>query len=159
MYPDHRLMTQENETIGVIIVDHGSRRAQANLCHEDFVSAWRARSGYQIVEPAHLEFADPTIGASIDACVTAGATKLVILPLFLWPGAHLERDIPALVAQSTARHPGIGYVIGPPLGEHALLVQIVDDHVARSVRHLDRPLHKSLVSPVAVDPRVDATTD
>lgn len=131
-------MTHETDSIGVIIVDHGSRRAEANLRHEDFVSGWRARSGYKIVEPAHLEFADPSISASIDVCVAAGATKLVILPLFLWPGAHLERDIPALVAQSTARHPGVESVVGPPLGEHALLVQIVDDHVASSIEHLGR---------------------
>jgi len=131
-------MTHGPDDIGVIIVDHGSRRAEANLRHEDFVSAWRAHSGYKLVEPAHLEFADPSISASIDACVSAGATNLVILPLFLRPGAHLERDIPALVAQSTARHTGIGYVIGPPLGEHALLVKIVDDHVASSAQHLGR---------------------
>ena len=140
--PRHRLMTHENKSIGVIIVDHGSRRAEANLRHEDFVSAWRAHSGYQIVEPAHLEFADPSISASIYVCVAAGATELVILPLFLWPGAHLERDIPALVAQTVARHPGVGYVIGPPLGQHPLLVQIVDDHVTSSVGHLDRPSQK-----------------
>lgn len=42
------------ENDGVIIVDHGSRRQESNLMLNDFVTMFRARTGYRIVEPAHM---------------------------------------------------------------------------------------------------------
>ena len=86
-----------------------------------------------------MEFAQPSISAAFDSCVAAGATNLVILPLFLWPGMHLERDIPTLVAQSASCHPGVAYAVGPPLGAHPLLLDIVDDHTAECLGRLPRP--------------------
>ncbi len=101
--------TDDNDGIGIIIVDHGSRSADASLRHERFVASWHEHSRYKIVAPAHMEFAQPSISSAFDSCVAAGATNVVILPLFLWPGVHLERDIPALVAQSASCHPGVAY--------------------------------------------------
>ena len=131
--------TDDNDGVGVIVVDHGSPRADANLRHERFVASWREHSRYEIVEPAHMEFAQPSISAAFDSCVAAGATNLVILPLFLWPGVHLKRDIPALVAQSASYHPGVAYTVGPSLGAHPLLFEIVDDHTAECLDRLPRP--------------------
>jgi sirohydrochlorin ferrochelatase len=131
--------TDDNDRIGIIIVDHGSRSADANLRHESFVASWHEHSRSEIVEPAHMEFAQPSISAAFDSCVAAGATRVVILPLFLWPGMHLKRDIPALVAQSASRHPGVAYAVGPPLGAHPLLLEIVDAHTAECLDRLPRP--------------------
>jgi sirohydrochlorin ferrochelatase len=132
-----RALATANRDIGVVIVDHGSRGANANLLHEQFVAKWRDLSRYDIVEAAHMEFAQPSIGMAFDSCVAAGAISVAILPLFLWPGAHVERDIPTLVAQAAARHPGVAFAVGPPLGAHPLLSQIVDDHLARVTERLE----------------------
>jgi sirohydrochlorin ferrochelatase len=49
----------DRDPIGIVIVDHASRRDESNRRHEAFVSEWRAIRGYPIVEPAHLELAAP----------------------------------------------------------------------------------------------------
>ena len=46
---------------GVIVVDHGSRREASNQAFETFVQQFSRRSGFDIVEPAHMEIAEPTI--------------------------------------------------------------------------------------------------
>jgi sirohydrochlorin ferrochelatase len=135
-----------NDGIGVVIVGHGSRRAEANMRHEQFVAKWRDQSCYDIVEAAHMEFAQPSIGTAFDSCVAAGATSVVIVPLFLWPGAHLEHDIPIIVAQAAARHPGVAYAVGPSLGAHPLLSQIVDDHLASVTDSIARSGHDVSIS-------------
>ena len=70
----------DRDCIGIVIVDHGSHRAESNRRHEDFVAEWKLRSGYTIVEAAHMELAEPSIGTAFDACVVAGATLLVVAP-------------------------------------------------------------------------------
>lgn len=125
----------DRDSIGIVIVDHGSRRQESNRRHEDFVAAWRTSRGYPIVEPAHMEMAAPSIGAAFEACVAAGATTVVITPYFLGPGNHWDRDIPALAAEASTRHPDVRYLVTAPLGPHPLLMDIVDDRIQYCVGH------------------------
>lgn len=123
-------------TTGLVVVDHGSRRAASNEWHERFVAELRARSGLPIVEPAHMELAEPSVGSAFDACVAAGATVVVVAPYFLWPGRHWDRDIPALAAEAAARHPGVRHLVAAPLGPHPLLMDVVTDRVGHCLAHV-----------------------
>lgn len=124
-----------NDQTGIVIVDHGSRREDANRRHETFVKAWKERGRFAIVEPAHMELAEPSLRSAFDSCVAAGATLVVIAPYFLWPGDHWDRDIPALAAEAARRHPGIRYLVAAPLGPHPLLADIVEDRVDHCLAH------------------------
>jgi len=81
----------QNETTGVVIVDHGSRRAEANAMIECFAQVFREASGFAIVEHAHMELAEPDIGQAVDRCVARGAKRVVVALFFLSPGRH-SRD-------------------------------------------------------------------
>jgi sirohydrochlorin ferrochelatase len=122
-------------TVGIVVVDHGSSRPEANRRHESFVAEWRGRAGYDIVEAAHMELARPSIGDAFDACVVQGATRVVIVPYFLWPGSHWDRDIPSLAADASARHPGVDHLVTAPLGPHPLLATIVEHRVEHCLAH------------------------
>ena len=121
--------------MGIVIVDHGSLRVEANRWHESFVEEWRERGDYRIVEPAHMELARPSIGDAFDACVTAGATTVIVVPYFLWPGSHWQRDIPDLAAEAAARHPHVEHLVTAPLGPHPLLATIVEQRVEHCLAH------------------------
>ena len=122
-------------TTGIVIVDHGSRRADSNVRHERFVAEWRERSGHHIVEAAHMELAEPSVGAAFDACVAAGATTVVLAPFFLWPGNYWDRDISNLAAAASRRHSGVRYIVTAPLGPHPLLMDIVEARVQHCLAH------------------------
>ena len=125
----------DGASVGIVIVDHGSRRDEANRRHEAFVTDWQARFRYPIVEPAHMELAEPSIGSAFDACVAAGATTVVVAPYFLWPGSHWDRDIPALAAEAADRHPNVRYLVTAPLGAHPLLMDIVETRIRHCLAH------------------------
>ena len=122
--------------LAVIVVDHGSRRAEANESLEAFVRASAERLPYPIVEPAHMELAEPSISTAFDRCVAAGAACVVVAPYFLGPGSHWDRDIPELTAEAAARHPGVRWLVAAPLGPHPLLMDIVDLRVSHCLEHV-----------------------
>jgi sirohydrochlorin ferrochelatase len=124
-----------DDAVGVVIVDHGSRREEANRRHEAFVRQWPGGSRYHVVEPAHMELAEPSIATAFDACVAAGAGAVVVAPYFLWPGDHWDRDIPALAAEAAGRHPGVGHLVTAPLGPHPLLGAIVAERIEHCLDH------------------------
>ena len=122
--------------VAVIIVDHGSRRAEANESLEGFVRASAAQLPYPIVESAHMELAEPSIATAFDRCVAAGASTVAIAPYFLGPGNHWDRDIPTLAAAAAAAHPGVRWLVAAPLGPDPQLLAIVGQRVARCLAHV-----------------------
>ncbi|XP_015063324.1 sirohydrochlorin ferrochelatase, chloroplastic [Solanum pennellii] len=121
---------------GVIIVDHGSRRKESNLMLNEFVAMFRERTKYPIVEPAHMELAEPSIRDAFSLCVQQGARRVIVSPFFLSPGRHWNQDIPSLTAEAAKEHPGVPYVITAPLGLHELLVDVVNDRINHCLSHI-----------------------
>lgn len=121
--------------IGIVIVDHGSRRADSNRMLLELVRRFEDATPFRIVEAAHMELAEPTLAAAFERCVQRGARLVVIHPYFLLPGRHWEEDIPALADQAARRHPGVRYLVTSPLGLHPRMVEIISDRVNQCLSH------------------------
>jgi len=109
----------------LILVDHGSRRAEAHAHLEQLAEQVRSRRPGLAVHVAHLELAQPSIAAAIDRSVAEGARELVIHPLFLVPGHHVLEDVPARVREALARHPGVTARITGSLGGQSGLADLI----------------------------------
>ncbi|CAN8302987.1 unnamed protein product [Cochlearia groenlandica] len=122
---------------GIIIVDHGSRRRESNLMLNEFVKMFKEETGYVIVEPAHMELAEPSIKDAFSLCVQQGAKRVVVSPFFLFPGRHWHQDIPSLTADAAKEFSGISYLITAPLGLHNLLMDVVNDRIQHCLSHVE----------------------
>jgi sirohydrochlorin ferrochelatase len=125
----------ERSNIGIVVVDHGSRREESNGLLLGVVAMFRKQTDFEIVEPAHMEMAEPTIQIAFDRCVEQGAKLVVVHPYFLAPGRHWKEDIPRLAAEAAARHPGIEYLVTAPLGLHSLMGTIMQQRVEDCLNH------------------------
>ena len=111
---------------GILIIDHGSIRAAANEmldCVGELVQRMAGES--VVVRVAHMELAAPTIADGFAACVAAGATEIVAFPYMLSPGKHSTRDIPRMVAETAAKHPGIPVEVTSAFGVNEQLAAVV----------------------------------
>jgi sirohydrochlorin ferrochelatase len=118
----------------ILLVDHGSRRPEANALLEDVANQIRKRAAESIVEVAHMEIAAPGIAEGIGACVEKGAAYIIVHPFFLGPGRHSSEDIPAQVERAAKGHPDIPIRISEPLGNHAALIDVILDRVSDADR-------------------------
>jgi sirohydrochlorin ferrochelatase len=108
----------------VLLVDHGSRRPEANALVEGLARALRSELD-RVVEVAHLETAEPSIEQGVDACAAQGAVEITVLPCFLALGRHVTEDVPALAREAAARHRGVRVRVAEPVGTHPKLVEIL----------------------------------
>jgi sirohydrochlorin ferrochelatase len=110
----------------ILLIDHGSHRAEANALLNEVVDRVKARIGEgAIVEPAHMEIAEPTIAQGFARCVQQGASIIVAHPFMLAPGRHVQEDLPRLVAEAAASYQGVQFVLAPPLGSHDGIIDAV----------------------------------
>ncbi len=123
------------EQLGVILIDHGSRRAESNAMLEKVVSVFRDATGLPIVEPAHMELAEPSLEVAFARCVDQGADTVVVFPYFLGPGRHWDEDIPRLAADAARKHQGVRYLVTAPLGVDERIAAVISDRIAVCLRH------------------------
>lgn len=121
--------------IGVIIVDHGSKREASNDMLLDVVKMFVDLMDYAIVEPAHMELAEPSIKTAFDRCVERGAKLVIVHPYFLLPGRHWNQDIPALTSEAAEQHKGVRFLVTAPLGIDALMAQIMNKRIQHCLAH------------------------
>lgn len=123
----------ERRRLGIILVDHGSRRAASNALLEEVARLYAARSGRCLVEAAHMELAEPSLAVAFDRCVARGAELVIVHPYFLLPGRHADADIPRLAAEAAARHPGVEVRVTAPLGLHPALADVIEARVTEVI--------------------------
>jgi sirohydrochlorin ferrochelatase len=112
-------------TTGIIVFAHGSRVEAANQAVRS-VAADLARAGeHPIVEAAFLELGVPSLEDAADLLADRGVERIVIIPYFLTPGLHLERDLPALVSRISNKHKSIQIHVAASLDGHPGLVEIL----------------------------------
>lgn len=97
---------------------------------EAFVERFaQAYTQFPIVEPAHMELAEPSIETAFARCVARGARHVIVCPYFLLPGRHWNKDIPELSQAAAAAHPGISFQVTDPIGLHPMMGQIIASRI------------------------------
>lgn len=118
---------------GVLVVGHGSRRAEANEDVREAARAIRERSNFVLVEPAFLEIEHPNIAEGFARLVQRGAGDITVHPYFLSPGRHTRGDIPVEVSEAASHHPGINYRITEPLSAHPSVIEASVERIFESI--------------------------
>ena len=117
----------------ILMMAHGSRIAEANDAAYQVAQMVQEQTGFEIVEVSFRELHEPNIQSGIDACVAKGAERILLMPYFLFMGAHVQHDLPEEIAAAQKRHPGLKMEMGPHLGVHRKLAEIVVDRIAEGL--------------------------
>ena len=120
-------------TTAILLMAHGSRIAEANNAVNEIAARVKKMTEFDIVEVSFRELHQPDIQQGVDNCVAQGATRILLVPYFLYLGAHVLHDLPEELAQARERHPGVEMVFGKHLGVHNKLAEIVVERIAESL--------------------------
>ncbi len=111
---------------GILIVDHGSRKDEANEMLPQMAELIQRLAGEDVVvRHAHMELCDPDIAEGFADCVNAGATQVIVFPYMLSPGKHSTSDIPRMVAAVARSFPNVAFSVTPAFGLHEKLAEVV----------------------------------
>lgn len=116
-------------TQAIIILGHGSKAPEALETLKQFGRMVKEVTTAPIVEIASLQFNRPDLSEAISSAVTQGAKKIVIVPLFLYKGIHIQEDIPAVLAEERKKFPQVEMVLADSIGADRRIVEIVCDRI------------------------------
>lgn len=118
----------------LVVCAHGTDDPDGRATTLAIAAAARYRLPGVTVRDAYVDVQRPTLDEVVDALVAAGE-RVVIVPVLLTLGYHLEVDVAAAVA----RHPGRVATSGP-LGPHEALVDVLMDRLHDTGVHYRTPV-------------------
>jgi len=112
---------------GIVLFAHGSRDALWRAPIEAVAAHISARQPDALVRCAYLELCAPSLPEAAMELVAEGAGHIRVFPLFFGVGKHAREDLPLLIEQIRAAHPGVAIELLPAAGEHAQLTALMAD--------------------------------
>jgi sirohydrochlorin ferrochelatase len=120
----------------ILLIDHGSRRSEANEMMDCMANLVQAVAGPDVVvRYAHMELCEPSIAAGVKSCVEAGARELIVFPYMLSPGKHSTGDIPRMVAEAATEFPDLDVRVTNAFGVHEKLAELILERAGLPVAH------------------------
>lgn len=138
--------------LGAVILAHGSRVPETLRTLEDI--AYQVRTaGSWLIEPAALQFNEPDLEQAVDRLVARGATRIVVLPMFLFGGNHVLRDIPQVVQDVAAKHVGVSVSLGRHVGADHRLSAILVERLREAAAEPEESGEGASISPEEIEGR------
>ena len=118
-------MDNINIKTALILIDHGSKRQEANQLLEELVKRIQIKIPDRLVLAAHMELASPSIEDAIDMCIEKGIESINFQPFMLAYGRHVHHDIPTMIQEKLKDVTQIQYQMKAPLGTFDEIMDLI----------------------------------
>ncbi len=108
---------------GLLLFAHGARDPRWAEPFEAVADRVRGFDINVMVQLAFLEFMTPSLIDAGTALAAAGCARIDVVPLFLGAGGHVRKDLPALLAELAAAHPGVLWQLQTAIGARDSVIE------------------------------------
>jgi sirohydrochlorin cobaltochelatase len=119
------------DTDGIVLFGHGARDARWAEPFERLAERLRALRGGPVTL-AYLELMTPDLPTAVAAQVERGCTTITVVPVFFGQGGHVRRDLPMVIDQCRAAHPGVDIRCSTPVGEDDAVLDAIAQYCVRA---------------------------
>ncbi len=125
------------DSIGLILIGHGSDLPQYKESLEKLASILRGKSKFKTVEISFMIKNKPAIAEAIELVAKQGVKKVVLIPVFLAPGVHTEKDIPEILGlkkgEPMLKTGKLDIIYGEPIGPDRRLAEIIEEKALKAL--------------------------
>jgi precorrin-8X/cobalt-precorrin-8 methylmutase len=108
-------MNANAKSLVILVISHGSPRAEANQGFEAMVGRVALRLQGVEVLPSFFSITRPDIADRVAELASKGVRRILLMPYFLYSGQHVTVDIPALLDECRRRFPEVSLELLPTL--------------------------------------------
>lgn len=117
---------------GILLCGHGTRVKRGEEAFKQFAAKFAQRVPQYEVEPGFLELSKPDFEAGVKRLVAKGVTEIIALPVFLFTGVHIQKDIPCMLYQCEEKH-DVSIKLANYIGDCADMVTLSNELIQTAV--------------------------
>ena len=131
---------------GMLLVGHGRKLPYNKDLVETTAKLIAEKTDEYIVRAGFMSLNTPTVQEQLEAFRKEKIEMLVVVPLFLARGVHIEKDIPAILGLPEGARAGtfhmngkdVPLVYASPIGSDPLLAELMLKNAAEAIAELER---------------------
>lgn len=116
----------------IILLGHGSRRAEANQGLLQVARKVSAIVGREVI-PAFMGHAEPSLPTAVMDKIRQGARTIIVMPLFLFRGIHVSVDIHEELKEIRDQYPEVDIIFTTELGADDLIAQLASSRIKEAM--------------------------
>ena len=116
------------ERTPLLLVGHGTRDDAGVADFARFVDRLAGRLPVDVAG-GFIELSPPPLTEAVAGLYAKGHRRVAAVPMMLVAAGHGKGDIPGAMAREVARHPGLSYAYGRPLGPHPVLLDLLAERL------------------------------
>ena len=116
----------------MILFGHGARDARWREPFDRLAALWKAQHPDTLVQLAFLEMMNPSLETAVASLASAGASEIVVVPVFFGQGGHLRNDFPVLLNSCQEKFPSVKLSATLAVGEDEAVLQAIVDFGCRA---------------------------
>lgn len=89
---------------GILLCGHGTRIAEGVQDFNKFAEIFASQVEDFEVTSAFLELSEPDFDTGVKKLIAKGVNEIIALPLFLFTGVHIQKDIPCMLYQCQKKY-------------------------------------------------------
>ncbi len=118
---------------GVVVLAHGSKVKTGNKGLFSIVEMLRAMGKWEMVEAGFLQLAKPGLTEVVEDLTGRGAERIVVMPLLLFSGNHVVKDIPEEIDNEQKKYPEVEFCYAKNIGADERIALIAADRIEEAV--------------------------
>ncbi len=118
---------------GVVVLAHGSKVKSGNEGLFKIVEMLRAMGKWDMVEAGFLQLAKPGLTEAVEDIVGRGAERVVVMPLLLFSGNHVMKDIPEEIEKEQKKYPDVEFCYAKNIGADERIAQITGEKIEDAI--------------------------
>ena len=124
----------EQSRAAIILFAHGSRDPLWRVPLEAVAARIAAQAPARPVVCAYLELCAPSLADAARQLAAQGAVQITVVPMFLGTGKHAREDLPVLVDELRAAHPGVQFHVQTAIGEDPRMTALMAEIACESAQ-------------------------
>ena len=117
----------------IILFGHGARDVRWREPFDRLVALWKTQHSEVLVQLAFLEMMQPSLEEAVATLSSAGASDIVVVPVFFGQGGHLRNDFPVLLNACQEKFPQVALSATLAVGEDEAVLQAIVDFGCRAI--------------------------
>ena len=113
----------------IVLLGHGSRNETAHFEFEALADLVRGLRPDCRIFSAYLQLHAPEWLPTVADVYAAGYRNLLVIPVFLFAGNHIQQDVPELLEAARTNFPELTIDIGDHLGPNRLIAAALSDRI------------------------------
>ena len=125
-----------NIKTGVVVLAHGSKVKSGNEGLFRIVEMLRAMEKWDMVEACFLQLAKPGLTEAVEDIIGRGANRVVVMPLLLFSGNHVMKDIPEEIEKEKQKFSEVEFYYAKSIGADERIAQITRERIDEAINHV-----------------------